>query len=182
MKSFGKPKRCNKKGITPIIAVILLLMMTVAAAGAAFFWFIRLQSELQGGTEAYQQVLSQKVSAKVDVITARYDGDYLYIYLVNHGNNAVPITATNTTPTTTWILSDPENTVICSGGWYSGTEGATCASGCNEDLKIGEVRKVQLILADPCDDIGDITYGNDTMFSINLDFGGVAGTGAHFLK
>ena len=32
-------KRNQKKGLTPIIAVILLLMMTVAAAGAAGMGF-----------------------------------------------------------------------------------------------------------------------------------------------
>ena len=53
----------NKKGLTPVIAVVLLLMMTVAAAGAAFFWFVRIQSEMQGGTESYSEQLSEKIAS-----------------------------------------------------------------------------------------------------------------------
>ena len=48
----------NKKGITPIIAVILLMMMTVAAAGAAFFWVLRIQSSFQGSSEQHFETLN----------------------------------------------------------------------------------------------------------------------------
>ncbi len=43
----------NKKGITPIIAVILLMMMTVAAAGAAYFWIIGVQDTIQRDTSDF---------------------------------------------------------------------------------------------------------------------------------
>jgi len=52
----------NRKGITPVIAVVLLLMMTVAAAGAAFFWITTIQSRIQGqvATQASQTASSSK--------------------------------------------------------------------------------------------------------------------------
>jgi flagellin-like protein len=166
----------NKKGITPVIAIVLLLMMTVAAAGAAFFWFIRLQSEAQGGTEAYQQQLSERVSAKVDIVTAKYVGSTLNIYLINHGNTAVPIDSSTNSPTTSWILYDSENDIVCSDNW----EGApsNCASGCNDVLDIGEIRAVALTLSGDC---SLSSYDNNTLMSFTIDFSGITGTGGKFL-
>ncbi|MDY6770904.1 MAG: archaellin/type IV pilin N-terminal domain-containing protein [Candidatus Nanohaloarchaea archaeon] len=37
----------DRKGITPVIAVVLLLMMTVAAAGGAYAWLTQLQNQFQ---------------------------------------------------------------------------------------------------------------------------------------
>ena len=37
----------NKKGITPVIAIVLLLMMTVSSAAAAYYWMTTIQSNLQ---------------------------------------------------------------------------------------------------------------------------------------
>lgn len=41
----------NRKGITPIIAVILLLLMTVVASTAAYFWMVNVQSNIQETVE-----------------------------------------------------------------------------------------------------------------------------------
>ena len=167
----------NRKGLTPVIAVVLLLMMTVAAAGAAFFWFVRIQSEIQGGAEAYGQELTEKVSANVDVMTTKYVGGDLHIYLVNHGNTAIPIDSSDNAPTSTWILYDSDNDVICSSDWEGSP--ADCTSGCNNNLEIGEIQKVVLNLGDPCDDISE--YANESMFSFSVDFSGIVGTGGQFI-
>jgi flagellin-like protein len=168
----------NRKGITPIIAVVLLLMMTVAASGAAFFWFVRIQSEMQGGTEAYQQELTEKVTSKVDVVTTQYTEGDLHIYLINHGNRAVPIDSSDNTPTTSWILYDSENNIVCSSDWEGSP--ADCTTGCNTNLEVGEIRKIILNLGDPCDDIS--SYASESMFSYTIDFSSVVGTGAKFIK
>jgi flagellin-like protein len=173
-----KNMRANKKGLTPVIAVVLLLMMTVAASGAAFFWFVRIQSEMQGGTEAYQQELTEKVTAKVDIMTTKYVSGDLHIYLINHGNSAIPIDSSDNAPTTSWILYDSENNILCADHWDS--TASDCTTGCNNDLEIGEIQKIILNLGDPCNDIA--TYGNETMFSYTIDFSGVVGTGAQFVK
>ena len=170
--------RMSKKGITPVIAVVLLLMMTVAAAGAAFFWFVRIQSEAQGGTEAYQQELSEKISSNVDVMTAKYVGGDLDIYLINHGNSNIPISSSNDAPTTTWILYDSDNDVVCNSDWEDSP--ADCISGCNNYLETGEIQKVTLNLGDPCDDLAE--YNNNTIFSFTIDFSGITGTGGKFVK
>jgi flagellin-like protein len=171
----------NKKGITPVIAVILLLMMTVAAAGAAFFWFVRIQSEMQGGTESYQQELGEKVSANVEVVATQLSAANLKIYLKNNGNVNVPLDASTNKPTTNWLLFDANSNIICSSDWNSGP--AACAA-CATDasLEIGEIQEVILALTDPCDDITDSTYNNGTMFSYMIDFSGVTGTGGTFTK
>ena len=169
-------RKC-RKGLTPVIAVVLLLMMTVAAAGAAFFWFVRIQSEMQGGTEAYGQALTEKVSANIDVLAAKYVEGDLHIYLVNHGNTPIPVDSSDSAPTTTWILYDANNNVICSSDWEGSP--ADCTSGCNNDLEVGEIQKVVLNLGDPCDDIGE--YGNNSIFSFTIDFSGIVGTGGQFI-
>jgi flagellin-like protein len=169
--------RKNKKGITPVIAVVLLMMMTVAAAGAAFFWFIRVQSEMQGGTEAYQQQLSEKVSSNVEILTTKYVGGDLEIYLVNHGNTNVPVDSSDNAPTTTWILYDSKSNVICSSDWEGSP--ADCTFGCNNDLQVGEIQKVILNLGDPCNDMSE--YGNESLFSFTVDFSGMVGSGGQFI-
>ena len=57
----------NKKGITPIIAIILVVMITVAAAGAMFFWLTRIQNQGQGAVESSQSVLLERVAICADI-------------------------------------------------------------------------------------------------------------------
>ncbi len=178
------PMRKNKKGLTPIIAVILLLMMTVAAAGAAFFWFIRIQSELQGGTESYQGKLSENMASKVDVLVADYTAtDQVTIYLQNKGNTEVPLRREENNPTTTWILSDSNGQVICADDWGGSGTDTYCSTGCTSSLERGEIRKVVLTLDGDCDDISSETiYPNETAFNFIIDFSGQAATGGRFVK
>lgn len=58
----------NKKGITPIIAVILLLMMTIAIGGLGYVWIQRLQTSVQTGTEntTTQFTTGAKVQLSID--------------------------------------------------------------------------------------------------------------------
>ncbi|MBT3940432.1 hypothetical protein HOD83_02000 [Candidatus Woesearchaeota archaeon] len=166
----------SKKGITPVIAIVLLLMMTVAAAGAAFFWFIRLQSEAQGGTEAYQQQLTERVSSNVEVMTSKFSGNTLDIYLANHGNSAISIDSSDNTPTTTWILYDSESDIVCNSDWEGAP--ADCTTGCNNALEISEIQKVTLTLSGDC---SLSSYDNNTLMSFTIDFSGVTGTGGKFM-
>jgi len=170
----------NKKGLTPIIAVILLLMMTVAAAGAAFFWFTRIQSELQGGTESYEEQLSEKVSAKVGVFDIDYNDatGNLSIYLQNQGNTPVPVSSSSSYPTTSWILQDSSLDTICHTTWASGTD-AACVAGCGNNIDVHEIQRVILDLSGDC---AISTYANDTAFYYKVDFSGVTSTGGQFLK
>ncbi len=65
--------KVNKKGITPVIAVILLLMMTVAAAGAAFYWLVKIQGQMQGGTEQYEERSFERMASTVAIIAVNYN-------------------------------------------------------------------------------------------------------------
>lgn len=100
----------NKKGITPIIAVILLLMMTVAAAGAAYFWLTTIQTRIQAqiGTKITESTSTS--FANVKLINA----------LCNTGNQRVTVTVQNTATTATssgtsvLTLTNNQNAVIAS--------------------------------------------------------------------
>ncbi len=179
-------RRGNKKGITPIIAVILLLMMTVAAAGGAFFWFIRIQGEIQGGTESYSGSLAEKISSKIDVLVVDYSAsNQIDIYVKNNGNTVVPVKKSSTSPTTTWILQNSQQRVVCSE--YFGTSSSDdvyCSAGCNDDLEVSELQKIRLELKSngDCDISSATTYPNGTMFSFVMDFSGQGGTGGQFIK
>ncbi len=62
-------KKINKKGITPVIAVVLLMMMTVAAAGAAYFWIVGVQSSIQSDTENFiGEVLESQEFEIIDTV------------------------------------------------------------------------------------------------------------------
>jgi len=63
----------NKRGITPIIAVILIVMITVAAAGAMFFWLTRIQNQGQGAVENSQSVLLERIATCVDIPSMKFN-------------------------------------------------------------------------------------------------------------
>lgn len=63
----------NRRGITPIIAVILIVMITVSAAGAMFFWLTRIQNQGQGAVENSQSVLLERISTCVDIPSMKFN-------------------------------------------------------------------------------------------------------------
>ncbi|MEM4714082.1 MAG: archaellin/type IV pilin N-terminal domain-containing protein [Candidatus Nanoarchaeia archaeon] len=172
----------NKKGITPIIAIILLLMMTVAVAGAAFFWLSRIQSQLQGGIESYQGTMMTQVASKVDVIAANYKNESgqenLTIIFQNTGNTKISISNTSTYPTTTWILRDANQVTVCSRAW----DGNFCLSGCgpSEFMDVGEMQQIILNLSNTACSISALPTG--TVFSFTVDFSGKTTSSGSFIK
>ena len=175
----------QKKGLTPVIAVILLLMMTVAAAGAAFFWFIRVQGELQGGEEQYAQTLAERVSAKMEVVAAEYRTGAAFkniTFIVKNTGN-VPITVNNATtaPKATWILQDSDQKIICNEDWADAP--SMCTIGCaSTEIGVAATQQISLELSGACDISSETTYPNDTAFYFKLDFSGVTATGGSFKK
>ena len=167
--------RMNKKGITPVIAVILLMMMTVAAAGAAFFWFVRIQGELQSGGEAYTAELSETINSNVYIQIADYDSGDLILYLKNTGGVDVPVNDGASAPTTTLILQEGSGTVICQ--TYLGSANAGCDVGCNNDITVSEIQKIEIDLAGDC---SLSSYSEDTLILLDIDFSGKAATGGEF--
>jgi len=190
-------KRNSKKGLTPVIAVILLLMMTVSAAGAAFFWFVRVQGELQGGSEQFSQELSKKVASGIEVVLTEYQPYFNYsnatnnsgasclfgnitFILKNTGATKISLRNTSTSPTTTWILQDSEQDMICSEDWNAAP--SNCILGCGGDLGISSRQTVTLNLSGVCDIGNATTYPNGTIFYYKVDFSGQTATGGSFRK
>jgi len=169
----------SKKGITPVIAVILLLMMTVAAAGAAFFWFIRIQGEMQGGTEQFSSSLSEKVASSMEVTHAEFDRGQNNVILVlkNNGGSSVPITNSSTAPTTTWILQDENQKIICSDDWSA--DDSNCNAGCGGTIAPNGIQVVNITLLEggACDIDSETAYPNGTVVYFTIDFSGEVATG-----
>jgi flagellin-like protein len=196
------PAILSKKAITPIIAVILLLMMTVAAAGGAFYWTSRVQGQMQGGTESYQSQLFERMAGKVEVQMAQYAENStiqnLSIFFKNTGNIKVPIVNSSDVPTTTWILKDPNQKIVCSTNWNTSrnSNSVSCIEGCgasgtSADLDISEIQKVVLEFANFADAtknktssclINTSTYATGALFSFTVDFGGKATATGSFMK
>jgi flagellin-like protein len=173
----------NKKGLTPVIAVVLLLMMTVAAAGAAFFWFVRIQSEMQGGTESYSEQLSEKIASKADVSEIDVMNDEsLKIIVRNIGNSEIPI---SNTEKVTWILKDHKQNIVCNqalNGSNTSTTNTYCQSGCETDIPVRSTRTLLLNISTTDHECFLGTYANNSVFYFKLDFAGVTGTGSQFVK
>jgi len=172
-----------RRGITPIIAVILLLMMTVAAAGAAFYWISRIQAQMQGGVESYQETMFGRMASRVDVIDADYDGDttqILHIWIQNTGNTKIPIDDSSVQPTTNWWLEDANQNVVCSTNWAGSGGAPDCKSGCGTDLDVGEIREIQLDFTGS--DCSITSYANGSLFSFTIDFSGKVTTTGSFVK
>lgn len=172
----------SKKGITPIIAVILLLMMTVAGAGAAFFWFVRIQSEMQGGTESYSEQLTEKISARVDISEMDWDSTYNELTIIVRNNGNMPISLLNST--TTMVLKDHNNNILCNArlnGTVDSTVETNCAA-CSGTLSIKATKQLVLNMSNssgPCY-ISPTTYANGTLMTIRIDFNGITATGGTF--
>jgi len=83
----------NKKGITPVIAVVLLMMMTVAAAGAAYIWILSVQSTVQTDTSDFISDTLERKDFLISDVECDYDAsdgaghDNITIVLYNNGKS-----------------------------------------------------------------------------------------------
>ncbi len=175
----------NKKAITPIIAVILLVMMTVAAAAASFFWLIKIQSQMQGGAEQYEEQVFERIASTVNWHDADYNstGENLTIYLQNAGTTNIPLDNSTSDPTTSWILKDSNQVAICSTKWCgaapSGCDGAVkCMVGCGGNLEQAELGSIALNLSASDCDID--SYSSNSLFYVDIFFSGKASTSGTF--
>ena len=131
----------SKKGITPIIAIILLMMMTVAAAGAAFFWVLRLQSSFTGSSEQFGDSLNEYLNSQILVDLAEYasitegDGGNLTLVISNVGAQPIPLDSGSSSPTTTLLIKDKDQKLICSTENVNAAP-ATAVSGFGTDLGV----------------------------------------------
>lgn len=68
----------NKKGITPVIAIILLLMLTVSAGGAAFFFIQSLQSETAGSIQGGMSSITNQFQSRIKIIAVNEAKNKVY--------------------------------------------------------------------------------------------------------
>jgi len=165
----------NKKGLTPIIAVILLMMMTVAAAGAGFFWFVRIQGELQSGGENYALDLGETINSNIDIVSSDYQIGDLKLIVRNTGGVDIPVNKGIDSPTTSLLLNEGNGDVICS--TYLGSTLAECTKGCGNDVLVGETQQIDIDLSGDC---SLTSYTESTIIKYSIDFSGKAATGGEF--
>lgn len=133
----------NKRGITPIIAIILLLILTVSTAGTAFYWLY----SIEGKIAAEEQLNIKKygdLEGQLKVVAARYNAGDLIIFFQNIGNSAIPIETASKTPTTLWLLETEQQNIICSTDWSGVDNGPVCKEGCINAIASGELRQIVL--------------------------------------
>ncbi len=174
----------KNKGITPIIAVVLLLMMVVAGASAAFFWFIRMQSEIQSGTEQYQENVYEKISSSLSWENSDYDDStgLLTFYIQNTGNLKIPVKNTTAEPTTFWIIKDSDQTTVCSTKWDAVYPNPPCTYGCGENTKIqiGETKEIRINISNSECNVS--SYSSNDIFYVSIYFSGKANVAGTFEK
>tara|TARA_Y100000004_G_scaffold168093_1_gene201187 strand:+ start:171 stop:731 length:561 start_codon:yes stop_codon:yes gene_type:complete len=175
----------SKKGITPIIAIILLMMMTVAAAGAAFFWVLRLQSSFTGSSEQFGDSLNEYLNSQILVDLAQYEGDAtenggnLTLVISNVGSQPIPMDSGSSSPTTTLLLKDKDQKLICSTQNVNSSSDASAVSGFGSDLGVSAKKTLVMNLTSGCL-INVTTYPVGTLFYFDIDFSGQASTGGTF--
>ena len=79
----------NRKGVTPVIAVVLLMAISVAATGAAYTFITNAQENVADGFEEKwgQQQLEQKSDLNIEHI---YKSSNNYAFLVIRNTGSVP--------------------------------------------------------------------------------------------
>ncbi len=84
----------NKKGITPVIAIVLLLMMTVSSAAAAYYWMTTIQANLQqqaqGAISSTGLGGGYQITALSGGITCNATDDTIQVFITNTGANTIP--------------------------------------------------------------------------------------------
>jgi len=176
----------SKKGITPIIAIILLMMMTVAAAGAAFFWVLRLQSSFTGSSEQFGDSLNEYLNSQLLVDLAEYSSSAetegnLTLVISNVGAQPVALDNGTSSPTTTILIKDKDQKLICSTEDVNGPP-AEAVSGFGSDLGVSAKKTLVLSLTSDCNIANDTTFTNGSLFYFDIDFSGQASTGGTFKK
>lgn len=175
----------NKKGITPIIAIILILMMVVAIGGAMFYWLTRIQGQSQGGIESFQGRFFTTAATQANVLRVHYNGtfannEFIFLYVQNIGNSNVPTSVNGTTPGTEWLVSDSAGRGICSSSWNASGGLPSCMKGCGTDILPGQIREMKINLTGSICTLQNVTNG--TQISLTIDFSGKTTTSASFIK
>ncbi|MBT6023444.1 hypothetical protein HOH11_02495 [Candidatus Woesearchaeota archaeon] len=166
----------SKKGLTPVVAMILLLMMTVAAAGSSFYWLVRIQSELQGGTQAHQDSTFEAMTSSVIWQTSSYNrtSEILQIVALNTGTTKIPISDSGNSPKSVWTLTNSDGDILCNSDWSGldsdgdGTNDTKCLSGCGSDLVLKDSRTIKLNLTNSECDISSQSNGSTVAVDITL--------------
>ena len=166
---------CNKKAMTPMLAVVVLLIITVSVSGGAFFWLNKIQGQISQEEDLQVRTIGTD-SSKVDVVASEYDvnNNKLTLFLQNLGQTTVPLASSASVPTTIWVVKDQRQSVLCSCDWSGKDNGPVCLEGCNKAIAGGEILKVVIGNVGPgtlCN-IGGQASGS--LLTLTIDFGGKA--------
>jgi len=81
----------NRKGITPIIAIVLLLMITVAVAGTVSFWLSSVQKGAQGEIEQSTEIITSQTQQAITISFIRCEESTNTISIVVKNAGTRPI-------------------------------------------------------------------------------------------
>ncbi|UCD04344.1 MAG: hypothetical protein JSW73_01755 [Candidatus Woesearchaeota archaeon] len=83
----------NRKGITPLVAIILLMMITVAAGGAAYYWLDDLQEKTQAVVSLRHERLIREATASLASISKSFDRSNEILELDVENNGRISVSA-----------------------------------------------------------------------------------------
>ncbi len=137
-------------------------MMTVAAAGAAFYWITKIQGQMMGGTEQYEEKSFERLASTVVIISNAYDAgtETLSVYFQNLGTTTIPMSNDTTDPTTIMKMANSDSNIVCA------EKIATFCTGCGGNLGPQGTQKISLALSGTNCDLSSQINGT----SIYLDF------------
>ncbi|MBW6461518.1 MAG: flagellin [DPANN group archaeon] len=98
----------NRKGITPIIAIVLLLMMTVAAAGLAYEFIMNMSDKQTSAIDDQVNAQSDKMRTDLRILQVQKNSGNLNFIIKNMGS--VVIAGINDT-TTDYIVDGKINAI-----------------------------------------------------------------------
>ena len=82
-------KNVNRKGITPVIAIVLLLMMTVAAAGLAYEFIMDMSAKQTEAIGEQVSAQSDKMRTNLQILQVQNGSGNLTFMIKNVGSLAV---------------------------------------------------------------------------------------------
>jgi flagellin-like protein len=156
----------NKKGITPVIAIVLLLMMTVSSAAAAYYWMTTIQSNLQ--QQAQGAISSTGLGGGYGV--SALSGSTSCVYSSSGYTNIttyITITGSNQMPAGDWYAFVVDSTGKSIGTWKMTGQSAVTS---------GNTQKIEFTNTTATTSSNNISIGNVYTITINSPKGTSATT------
>ena len=166
----------NRKGITPLVAIILLMMITVAAGGAAYYWLDELQEKTQVLVSLRHERLIREATASLASISQSFNSSAEILKLDVENNGRVSVSANAEQIIGIVVERSSGNTMCASMDLNSTNFYCNAATSCNGPIFPNAVKRLIINISN----CGNLITGTTYYYELRFEKG--AYVFGYFLK